>query len=257
MLVLSRTNYPVSWWAGRSESSAYQHAYDRVVETIDLRERDFLVDVECGTGEIIRRLGRGRLVGTDYNLNILLKASQNLRKHGIRSKILTEPVSKPTLTEKLRDHKVLLLLDNCLQTNLPVSFFDVAVNTFPDFSVASLNGIEPMRRNLSNHEKCNIAIFAEEQKDIQIHRSLKQDGRYIRTMYYAKRHGRKASMNAKRLRQKMFRSIRRRFLILSSTIVHSDLIGQDANLGGTSNYYRTGDLGYRILLLRKSPNFAN
>ncbi len=119
-----------AWWKERTRTHAYQEAYDRIASEIDADKTDFLVDIGCGTGEIIRRIESRRIVGTDNDLRMLFAASKHLRDYRIASEIVTTPLSRDALVEKLGKRKVILCLDNCLDTKLPRNLFNIAINSF-------------------------------------------------------------------------------------------------------------------------------
>lgn len=262
---MTKRTVPSTWWNVRSKTLAYQHAYDslasEIKEIIQSRERPVVVvDVACGTGEIIRRVYRsGRIIfGTDIDLPMLSKASANLGKYHIPSRLVTKaPKKSDTAWRKiLRGRKVVLLADDCLSSKLPPKSFDIAINTFVGFPPELLRKRERGKRNIAvAQDRAEMLLRAQKDLDREVHKILKEGGIFIRTIYYRKHRSKKAIEIARRMNSLYFSWLRRHFSIIKIEFVPSELIGMDANTvrdaGFWSWHYRTGDFGYKILFLKK------
>jgi len=103
--------YPkAEWWMARSLFPEYQVAYDEILKYIP--KCNYLLDVGCGTGELLKRVAKaGRahyLTGLDISKELIAKAQENLK--GV---------------------KVNFVYDNILDTKLPKEAFDCITFTFP------------------------------------------------------------------------------------------------------------------------------
>jgi cyclopropane fatty-acyl-phospholipid synthase-like methyltransferase len=84
----------INWWIKRSATECYQRVYERVVATSHLTPDSIVVDLGCGSGELIKRLYTKKpkiLVGTDNSLQMLHIAWGNLLKHDIEVNLLIKP----------------------------------------------------------------------------------------------------------------------------------------------------------------------
>ncbi len=243
-------SYPVSWWLRRSRTEDYQKAYDRVAEKVDVDSDKILVDVQCGEGEMLRRIATGKLIGTDFSMKMLERARENLSLHGISSRIINSPVSKRRLKEMLSDCRVLLFNDNCLDSRLPSNFFNFALTLFPDFSPNSYAVGFGVRD--SREKRLKMSLGLELKKNTEIHRILTRKGLCLQARYYEK----SGPITALRLRE-LLRPFKvkmdKLFETIGNELVLSDSIGMDANVSlRNSKHYIPGNLGYRVLTLKKN-----
>ncbi len=109
-----------------------------------------------------------------------------------------------------------------------------------------------MEENQDLEQKIRLVVKAERKKDEQIRDLLRTGGIYVKALYYRRHRSRKAIIEARKIRRTLFSSLRRNFVILNNMVIHSDSIGADANVTPErSMFYREGDLGYRLLAMRK------
>jgi len=235
----------VDSWIRRSKIAAYQEAYDRIAREIELEPQNTVVDIACGTGEVIRRVGSARIVGTDSSPRMLTVAKQKLGRYGIRAEIITHAISKRYLSHRLSEGKVILYLDNCLKSTLPKSFFDVAVSTFAGFSEDSVDEFlgEKFSELKSIKSKWLAAKRAEVQRDHEIYKILKNDGRLIKAVYQP----------SPRVNNRKFRALvplKSQFEVVRTAFIPSARIASDAWLT-RKLLGQSAVQGYGILIWKK------
>lgn len=125
--------YRVDWWLGRMQSPEYQRAYDTISKTVSARDSDIFVEIGCGPGEMLRRIRKGSVIGTDITLRMLQIAQRNLKSHGIEPLVYSSP-SEISALERGVSSSASLVLDNYLRSGLPSSFVDKVLITFPEIS---------------------------------------------------------------------------------------------------------------------------
>lgn len=255
---------PSALWEGLTKKPERQVAYDRiadeVIQSVKFPLQCNLLDVACGTGEIIVRLhGKlGSVAGTDIDPEMLARARDNLRAHNITAQLFTNQTPNFSYRKNTERGRVALILDNCLSTKLPAHSFDIAVRLFGGFSRSSILEHEKMLGNESPKtipDMIQAFVRAEQKSDRQVSKLLKEGGTYLKTIYYRRHRSRLAIETAKRVQTMRLRSLRHQFSIMKNEVVPSDSIGKDAFLisdaGYWASHYVEGDFGYRILTLKK------
>jgi SAM-dependent methyltransferase len=129
----------IEWWRNKSNSKEHQKAYDNIINSLDSSGK-ILLDVGCGTGELLKRAyikNRGGIyVGTDSSLDMIKIAKDNLRYSGIPINTIFDTIGQSSL-----EGKVTLILDDLTNSKLSDSFSDVVFLTFPEiFSQTYLKG---------------------------------------------------------------------------------------------------------------------
>lgn len=243
---MSRRYMPnADWWIGRSQSKEYQKAYDEIVNRIKFSPEDVLLDVACGTGEIIRRIPLdGKILGTDNNLTMLKKAAENLKKNKIPVKVYTELLSPQEWNEEVKEKRVTLIKDNMYQSNLPNSLCDIAVHTFPEY--ISNEDI----RFLNEINWHNATSKMGDVRDREIHRILKPNGTFYTTYYDVLPRGKKPlKLNKQYLRRSGVKNL---YKIVSAEHIKDEEIARDGFSEKPKGLKRNPSYGYGIVKLRKT-----
>jgi SAM-dependent methyltransferase len=117
------------FYAKRCLSTDYQTAYDVIAKQLKSEKYESVVDIGCGSGELMRRvyrMARPRLLmGTDISEEMLCIAQRNLQSYGIEC-----AAGDPAQVEEKEG--VFLVNDDVRSSGLPYSAFDVAIISFPD-----------------------------------------------------------------------------------------------------------------------------
>lgn len=233
------------WWARRASSPEYQNAYDNISSKIKFSPDDVMIDVACGTGEIIRRMPlHAKIIGTDNNTIMLNKALENLKSYEIPVKVYTEPISPERWDEELKESRVTLIKDDMYKSSLPSSICDIAVHTFPEYiTQEKLSALSEIDRTKSVSKMADT-------RDKEIHRLLKPNGIYYSAVYDALAR-RKDYFKAQRkhLRKSDIRGL---FKLASAELVRDEKIAEDGFSEKPKGLGRNPSYGYGIIKLRKT-----
>lgn len=177
------------WWIARSQSPAYQQAYDRIVGRMRLSNQSVIIDSGCGTGEILKRLykkmGLGDrdqsseqplLIGTEVTSEMLECAMNNLQSAGIEARIVE---NADTITQ----HRgVVLVNDDISDSQLPPDIADFTLLTFPELIMK----VTPAARQIMDRFKKLPAIGIKSLvRDYCLARITKKGGKILFVDYSA------------------------------------------------------------------------
>ncbi|MDO8509261.1 MAG: class I SAM-dependent methyltransferase [Nanoarchaeota archaeon] len=176
----------VGYWKERSLSSEYQEAYDNIIKNIP-ESGSTLLDVGCGTGEILKRVWKeldyGLLIGCDATYEMLKGAMEKLKSENIPARI-----ERKWDLKLLNSKEVVLLLEDVSDMQIPKQIADTALFTFPEiFSNSKKWAGEGKIKNEIRKRGYEFNDIKKIIKKLMIHRNIadkiKNNGRFISVEY--------------------------------------------------------------------------
>ena len=224
----------------------HQQMYDNVAKVIEIGKHDTLLDIGCGSGEILKRVaGKGaKLYGADASTEILEAAVSNIEENGLSVVVrdASSMSSKDFRKEHKRRDRICLLVDDITNTNIKGKYsFVTSVLSQISATAITINRLWEASEFNSQIPQAMAAlqlhVLAHEELIRVLGKIMPQAGRFLNVEYV--------------LKDKIDLEIRDRV-----TIARGFKLGVDPHFFHSPEVYKDTDQvnpngGYYSLLLRK------